>query len=179
MGRVVVDIDVLRDGLKGVFLSTAKIFDAIGADDAASLIAEATGSTSDTAVDATDNSSDKSEKKSSAKKKSKAKAEPAESEDITEAPESDSKASGSLDKVTIDAAETPHEAAGEQATASGDGTPAKVTIEDITRVIVAKIKVDRSNNAKIGSILKNYGVAKVSLLPEDKYADFLSEISSI
>ena len=59
-------------------------------------------------------------------------------------------------------------------------TPAPVVSQDdITRVIVRKIKQDRSNSEKIASILKTYGVAKVSGLPAEKYEAFLMDISQI
>lgn len=54
-----------------------------------------------------------------------------------------------------------------------------VTIDDITKVIVAKIKKKRDNNAKIGSLLKTYGVDKVSGLPPEKYEAFLTDISEL
>ena len=54
-----------------------------------------------------------------------------------------------------------------------------VTQDDITKIIVRKIKQDRSNNEKIGAILKTYGVSKVSDLPAAKYEAFLTDISQI
>ena len=54
-----------------------------------------------------------------------------------------------------------------------------VTQDDITKIIVQKIKKDRSNNEKIGELLKTYGIAKVSELPEEKYEAFLTDISAI
>ncbi len=54
-----------------------------------------------------------------------------------------------------------------------------VTVDDITRIIVRKVKQDRSNNDKIGSILKTYGVARVSELPAAKYEAFLTDISQL
>ena len=54
-----------------------------------------------------------------------------------------------------------------------------VSIDDITKIIVQKIKQNRSNNAKIGSILKTYGVAKVGDLPASKYEAFLTDLSAI
>ena len=54
-----------------------------------------------------------------------------------------------------------------------------VTQDDITKIIVRKIKQDRSNNEKIGAILKTYGVSKVSDLPAVKYEAFLTDISQI
>ena len=54
-----------------------------------------------------------------------------------------------------------------------------VTQDDITKIIVRKIKQDRSNNEKIGAILKTYGVSKVSDLLAAKYEAFLTDISQI
>ena len=44
-----------------------------------------------------------------------------------------------------------------------------ISKDDITSVIVAKIKQKRSNNEKIGQLLKTYGVGQLSELPAAKY----------
>lgn len=54
-----------------------------------------------------------------------------------------------------------------------------VTVDDITKIIVRKVKQDRTNNEKIGSILRTYGVARVSELPTAKYEAFLTDISRL
>jgi len=54
-----------------------------------------------------------------------------------------------------------------------------VTLDDVTQVIVQKIKQNRNNNEKIGSLLKTYGVSKVGELPSSKYEAFLTDISAI
>ena len=54
-----------------------------------------------------------------------------------------------------------------------------VSLDDITKIIVQKIKQNRKNNEKIGSILKTYGVAKVGDLPASKYEAFLTDLSAI
>ena len=54
-----------------------------------------------------------------------------------------------------------------------------VTVDNITKIIVRKVKQDRTNNEKIGSILKTYGVARVSELPTAKYEAFLTDISQL
>lgn len=58
-------------------------------------------------------------------------------------------------------------------------TVSTITQDDITRIIVQKIKQNRSNNEKIGAILKSYGVAKVSDLPAAKYEAFVTDLSAI
>ena len=61
---------------------------------------------------------------------------------------------------------------------SKDAVPS-VTQDDISRVIVAKIKQKRDNNAKIGKLLKAYGVSLLSELPQEKYEAFLNDISQL
>ena len=72
-------------------------------------------------------------------------------------------------------AETPEQAAEEEPEAAASA----VTVDDITKVIVSKIKQNRKNNEKIGALLKTYGVAKVSELAPSRYEAFLTDISQI
>lgn len=63
---------------------------------------------------------------------------------------------------------------------SGKEKPAvTITKDDITSVIVAKIKKKRDNNEKIGQLLKTYGVGQLSDLPPEKYEAFLADVSQI
>ena len=54
-----------------------------------------------------------------------------------------------------------------------------ISKDDITSVIVAKIKQKRSNNEKIGQLLKTYGVGQLSELPVAKYEAFLADSSQL
>ena len=54
-----------------------------------------------------------------------------------------------------------------------------ITKDEITAVIVAKIKKKRDNNEKIGQLLKTYGVTQLSDLPAEKYEAFLADVSQI
>lgn len=54
-----------------------------------------------------------------------------------------------------------------------------ITIDDITKIIVQKIKQNRKNNEKIGAILKTYEVARVGDLHPSKYEAFLTDLSAI
>lgn len=54
-----------------------------------------------------------------------------------------------------------------------------ITKDDLTTVIVGKIKKKRSNNEKIGQLLKAYGCKELSALPPEKYEAFLSDISQL
>ena len=59
--------------------------------------------------------------------------------------------------------------------------PAKssISLDDITKVIVEKIKQDRGNREKIEAIVHNYGVSVISQLAESKYESFLAELASL
>lgn len=64
--------------------------------------------------------------------------------------------------------------------AKAEAQPAvTITKDDITAVIVAKIKKKRDNNEKIGQLLKTYGVAQLSDLPAEKYEAFLADVSQL
>lgn len=54
-----------------------------------------------------------------------------------------------------------------------------ITRDDLTAVIVGKIKKKRSNNEKIGQLLKAYGCKELSALPPEKYEAFLMDISQL
>ena len=75
--------------------------------------------------------------------------------------------------------EFPHIGKAEPA-AKAEAQPAvTITKDDITAVIVAKIKKKRDNNEKIGQLLKAYGVGALSDLPAEKYEAFLTDISQL
>ena len=62
-----------------------------------------------------------------------------------------------------------------------ESEPAKsaITLDDITKVIVTKIKQNRSVNDKIGALVKSYGYKQIRELPEDKYESFLNDLAQL
>ena len=54
-----------------------------------------------------------------------------------------------------------------------------VSKDDLTKIIVEKIKKDRSNNQRIADMLANYGATKVSELPVSKYEAFLTDLAGL
>ena len=60
-----------------------------------------------------------------------------------------------------------------------ENTKAAVSQDDVTKIIVQKIKQDRGNNEKIGQILKTYGAAKVGELDPAKYEAFLTDVATL
>lgn len=68
---------------------------------------------------------------------------------------------------------------GEEGDAGSEGA-ISITPDDITKVIVAKIKQDRKNSAKIKKMLKEkYRADKVSELKSKYYEAFLTDISGM
>ena len=64
-------------------------------------------------------------------------------------------------------------------TEQAEPTKSSITLDDITKVIVEKIKQDRNNREKIEAIVHNYGVSVISQLAESKYESFLAELASL
>ena len=92
-------------------------------------------------------------------------------EETEEKPAAEGKASGATEP---DAGEKTAEEKTET-----DAPATSITADDITKVIVGKIKQNRSNSDKIGSLLKTYGAARVTELPASKYEAFLTDISQL
>ena len=148
---VLVDAELLSQGLKTAFTGIAMVFDSLGASGAADEIKAAQevheAQTAPAASAASQVSSEEEESE--------------EAEDLPFDPE-------------------PEEPDKPAKPADDKAVPApSVTIDDITKVIVAKIKKKRDNNARIGALLKSYGVEKVSSLPPEKYEAFLTDISEL
>ena len=57
--------------------------------------------------------------------------------------------------------------------------PTELTTDDLIRVVTQKIKKDRSNKEKVLALLKSYGAAKVSDIPQEKYEAFLTDMSQL
>ena len=145
---VLVDAELLSQGLKTAFTGIAMVFDSLGASGAADEIKAAQETSPSPTISAASQVSSETEEKE------KMEALPFDPEPKTP----DKPAEPAADKLT----------------------PApSVTIDDITKVIVAKIKKKRDNNARIGALLKSYGVEKVSSLPPEKYEAFLTDISEL
>lgn len=159
-GLVLVELAELSQGLKTTFMGVATVFGSLGnADVGAEIATTLSDAVMPTAVTSEKSTvEDKTTQDKSIQEKPDVKHEP--TTPAVETPSSD--------------AELPFKEEADTESA----TPA-VTVDDITKVIVAKIKQKRSNNAKIGSILKTYGVDKVSSLPPEKYEAFLTDISQL
>ena len=86
---------------------------------------------------------------------------------------------GTDDAAVADQADAVEAEPEKEQTAPKDAPAPGITQDDITKIIVQKLKKDRTNNEKIGAILKAYGAAKVSELPAEKYEALLTDLSQL
>ena len=66
-----------------------------------------------------------------------------------------------------------------QATPTEPVPASSLTIDDITKIIVSKIKQNRSNNEKIEKLVQSFGVQSVKAIPPEKYEVFMTELAAI
>ena len=58
-------------------------------------------------------------------------------------------------------------------------TVSAITTDDITKIIVRKIKQNKANNERIGLVLKTYGVERVSDLKPEQYEAFITDLAAL
>ena len=75
--------------------------------------------------------------------------------------------------------EKPKEQPKKKAPAKKQEPASELTADDLIRVVTQKIKQNRANKDKVLTLLKSYGAAKVSDIPQDKYEAFLTEVSQL
>jgi len=75
--------------------------------------------------------------------------------------------------------ETPKEQPKKKAAPKKKQEQTTLTADDLIRVVTQKIKKDRANKEKVLALLKSYGAAKVSDIPQDKYEAFLTDVSQL
>ena len=90
------------------------------------------------------------------------------------------------DKATKEAVPNDPQEKAEEKTEDTDNKPQKpdstlrpITTDDITRIIVRKIKQNKDNNGKIGQVLKTYGVERVSDLKPEQYEAFVTDLAAL
>ena len=75
--------------------------------------------------------------------------------------------------------EKPKEQPKKKAPAKKQEPASELTADDLIRVVTQKIKQNRANKDKVLTLLKSYGAAKVSDIPQDKYEAFLTDVSQL
>lgn len=167
---VAVDTRKLSLGLKMTFEGMAMVFDSIGVDVGVTAVKTDDAKTA-TPADPIDPADPAAEKVSSAE-------ETVSEEHDTTPDAEDQNAAKEAEPSATETVDTADDPVAEAQPDASEPTSA-VSIDDITKIIVQKIKQNRKNNEKIGSILKTYGVAKVGDLPASKYEAFVTDLSAI
>lgn len=75
--------------------------------------------------------------------------------------------------------EKPKEQPKKKAPAKKQEPASELTADDLIKVVTGKIKQNRANKDKVLTLLKSYGAAKVSDIPQDKYEAFLTDVSQL
>lgn len=75
--------------------------------------------------------------------------------------------------------EKPKEQPKKKAPAKKQKPASELTADDLIKVVTGKIKQNRANKDKVLALLKSYGAAKVSDIPQDKYEAFLTDVSQL
>lgn len=75
--------------------------------------------------------------------------------------------------------EKPKEQPKKKAPAKKQEPASELTADDLIKVVTGKIKQNRANKDKVLALLKSYGSAKVSDIPQDKYEAFLTDVSQL
>ena len=167
---IAVDARKLSHGLKMTFEGMAMVFDSLGVDMGVPAVKTDDAKTA-TPADPIDPADPAAEKVSSVE-------ETVSEEHDTTPDAEDQNAAKEAEPSATETVDTADDPVAEAQPDASEPTSA-VSIDDITKIIVQKIKQNRKNNEKIGSILKTYGVAKVGDLPASKYEAFLTDLSAI
>ena len=196
---ITVDAGKLSKGLKTTFEGVAMVFDSIGlpvqlgltmdledgVSDARAVSDEHSESDDPVAPAASAESTAPAVEKVAVKKKAKVDTKPEPVSEPTAVSETQEEAVSEESALAAEVAAEPEpeapvaEPSAEVPDAKNTEAVSSITIDDITKIIVQKIRQNRNTNEKIAAILKTYGVAKVSELPVDKYEAFLTDLSAI
>ena len=191
-----VDISKLSQGLATTFRGVTEVFESIGAEQAPGF--GVTVPTADTSgggsVEGTTETSGANSSKAGKKARDsvgKTTAEAAESGPSEEtSAQAENETEPKVDEVEkpadnaqkAEAKESASESKAEPATEPETEHKAKgsdIKIDDIIRVAAQKVKANKANTDKIGSLVKTYGIANLKELPEDRFEDFLTDLSQI
>lgn len=179
---ITVDVRMLSQGLQATFEGMAMVFGSLGVD-AGFEVEEmparpATAKAKGTKAEKNDDAAKAATPKQPVAEDAAAEGEPAEvkdeDEDAAACAAGDNDASDSSDVLD----DVPDDIGKVEEKKEEPPAPS-ISSDDVTKIIVQKIKKDRSNNEKIGQILKTYGAVKVGELDPAKYEAFLTDVAAL
>ena len=180
--EVLVDVYKLSLGLKKTFEGISILFDSLGAD-AEEMLMPIMGATATAAATATATTAEVAEvtevtETAEATETSKASTAAIKTENLEKSEQSEQAVKSTEATEITEATEKTEATKAAEAVETAE-TKSSITLDDITKVIVKKIKQDITNNKKIEEIVHNYGVSKVSQLPESKFEAFMTELANL
>ena len=60
-----------------------------------------------------------------------------------------------------------------------EAAPSSLTLDDITKVIVSKVKQNQAASDAIGKLVQSFGVATVKQIPVEKYEEFMTKLAAL
>ncbi len=180
---VAVEIQAFGQGMQKLFAGVAEVFSAIGAEEPEQLIREkkkwnpSTGTGYSAETNAAACEGDHTPEQTGSENADPDGMSAADTADAANAPENTPPAEEQAGSVDTAADEKPAEE--KKAAKKTKAAESSVSRDDLTRIIVQKIKQNRSNNEKIGQLLKAYGAVRVGELPSDKYEAFITDLAAI
>lgn len=166
--KVLIDAHKLSRGLKKTFEGISIIFDSLGINGEDLIISKASASTASSAGIANTETANAATSDDDAQTTAEINAEKKRNE-----------AGQSENSGTSEAVEKVEQSVQVAQSEEAEEANSSITYDDITKIIVEKIRQDTANNKKIEAIVNNYGVSMVSQLPKSKYEAFMAELASL
>lgn len=60
-----------------------------------------------------------------------------------------------------------------------EAAQSSLTLDDITKVIVGKVKQNQANSDAIGQLVQSFGVATVKQIPVERYEEFMTKLAAL
>ena len=60
-----------------------------------------------------------------------------------------------------------------------EAAPSSLTLDDITKVIVGKVKQNQATSDAIGKLVQSFGVATVKQIPVERYEEFMTKLAAL
>ena len=188
---VLIDVHKLSRGLKKTFEGISIIFDSLGINNEDLIMFKSSTMSASSASSASARIADtETADAATSAVNTQTTVEVSAGKKLNEAEQSEnSETSGTADAArTVETLDQPAQVAQATQVAQAEGTKeaseaeevnSSITYDDLTKIIVEKIKQDPANNQKIEAVVNSYGVSMVSQLPKSKYEAFMTELASL
>ena len=177
--KVLIDTHKLSRGLKKTFEGISIIFDSLGINNEDLIMFKSSTMSASSASSASARIADtETADAATSAVNTQTTVEVSAGKKLNEAEQSEnSETSGTTDAArTVETLDQPAQVAQSE---EAEEANSSITYDDLTKIIVEKIKQDPANNQKIEAVVNSYGVSMVSQLPKSKYEAFMAELASL